>query len=142
MKSFPFLSLPNWLVILRVSISLMMAAHGCIRIYAATVGGFGDFLSTKGFPAGHILAWIITLFEIIGGILLACGYFRQWICAAFIGQLFMGIILVHASRGWFVVGYTSGGMEYSVLLIICFLLIASTKDEKSINLAFFLFYCR
>jgi putative oxidoreductase len=131
MKTFPFLSLPNYLKVLRISISLMMAAHGCIRIYAGTVGGFGDFLSTKGFPAGTLIAWSITVFEIIGGILLISNYFKKWICAGFIAQLFMGIILVHASRGWFVVGYSSGGMEYSVLLIICFLLISSTPDKEN-----------
>ena len=34
--------------------------------------------------------------------------------------------LVHAPRGWFTVGHQSGGAEYSVLLLLCFLLTAST----------------
>lgn len=127
MKQFPFLSTQQWLKILQVSISLMMTAHGCIRIYAGTVDDFGGFLTSKGFPLGVTLAWGITVFEILGGPTLAFNYFKKWICAAFIIQLFMGIILVHAARGWFVVGYTVGGMEYSVLLILCFLLVASTE---------------
>lgn len=33
----------------------------------------------------------------------------------------MGIVLVHASAGWFVVGVGRNGSEYSVLLIVCLL---------------------
>lgn len=36
----------------------------------------------------------------------------------------MGIVLVHAPHGWFVVGAGRNGMEYSVLLIVCLLLLA------------------
>ena len=34
-----------------------------------------------------------------------------------------GIVLVHAPAGWFVVGLGRNGMEYSVLLIACLLLV-------------------
>ncbi|HKJ16853.1 MAG TPA: hypothetical protein VJ984_05875 [Xanthomonadales bacterium] len=33
----------------------------------------------------------------------------------------VGIVLVHAPEGWFVVGLGRNGMEYSVLLIVCLL---------------------
>jgi putative oxidoreductase len=42
----------------------------------------------------------------------------------------MGIVLVHARNGWFVVGYSDGGAEYSTLLILCFLLVASTDPSN------------
>lgn len=129
LQRFPFLSTSQWLNILRYVVSLMMVAHGCIRIYAGTVGGFGEFLNSKGFPGGTAIAWSITIFEIAGGIMLALGYSRKLISSIFIFELLMGIILVHSSNGWFVVGYSSGGVEYSVLLIFCFLLIASTKSN-------------
>ena len=128
MKKFPFLQTNQWLNIIRISISIMMAAHGCIRIYADTVGGFGEFLNSKGFPVGVIIAWGITIFEITGGILLIFNRLKKLICSLFILELIMGILLVHLANGWFVVGYSSGGIEYSVLLIICFLLIASKKN--------------
>ncbi len=128
--TFPFLSTSQWLLVLRVAVGLMLAAHGVIRMYADTVGGFGEFLSGNGLPMGGAIAWGITVFEVIGGITLAVGYFRKWIAILFIIQLIVGIILVHAPIGWFVVGYTSGGMEYSVLLILCLLTIASTDSER------------
>ncbi|HMQ62505.1 MAG TPA: DoxX family protein [Flavilitoribacter sp.] len=122
----PFSLTPSQsLTLLRVAVSLYMVAHGCTRLYAGTVDGFGEFLGSKGIPLGHALAWVITFFEIAGGITLALGYFRKWINAVFILELLMGIILVHAPNGWFTVGYSSGGMEYSVLLILCFLATAA-----------------
>jgi putative oxidoreductase len=127
MLQFPFLSTQQWLTLLRVAIGLMMAAHGGIRLYAGTVDGFGGFLESKGFPAGIVIAWAITIFEIAGGVALAFGFYVRAIAAAFILELAMGIILVHAAIGWFVVGYTSGGAEYATLMILCFLLVASTK---------------
>ncbi len=136
MRYFPFLPSSQWLKIFRVVVSLFLVAHGCIRIYAGTVGGFGEFLGSKGFPAGVVLAWGITVFEITGGLTLAAGYFVRWICAVFIVELLFGIWLVHAPNGWFVVGYTSGGMEYSVLLILSFLVVASTEKPEQDNILF------
>lgn len=128
MNSFPFLTTTQYLNALRIVISLMLMAHGGIRLYAGTVSGFGVFLNDKGFLIGTVLAWSITTFEILGGALLALSYFHKVICAGFITILSMGIVLVHINNGWFVVGYGSGGAEYSVLLILCLLLISSTDE--------------
>jgi putative oxidoreductase len=128
MKSFPFLSSVTYLFILRLAVSLMLMAHGVIRIYAGTVEGFGGFLETKGFPLAVVIAWGVTIFEIVGGLSLALNYFRKPICALFIVQLIMGMVLVHWPNGWFVVGYTAGGIEYSFLLVVCFLVVAAGKE--------------
>ncbi len=130
MKQFPFLTTKQYLNILRISVGLMLMAHGVIRVVVNTVSGFGEFLNAKGFFIGIIIAWGVTIFEIAGGLLLALGYYRKLICAGFILNLAMGILLVHIQNGWFVVGYSSGGAEYSVLLILCLLLIASTKENS------------
>ena len=130
MRNFPYLSTATWLIIFRIGVSLLMVVHGLIRLYADTVGGFGDFLEAKGFPGGTYIAWAITLFEIVGGLVLASGFLRKLISGLFITELVFGILLVHLQNGWFVVGYSSGGIEYSVLLILCFFLIASTGRNK------------
>jgi len=124
---FPFISSNGYLSILRVALAMIMMAHGIIRIYAGTVSGFGDFLAGNGLPLGKIIAWGITIFEIVAGITLILNQYRKWICALFIAELIAGIYLVHLKNGWFVVGYTSGGMEYSTLLILCFLVTASNN---------------
>jgi putative oxidoreductase len=129
MQSYPFFSTNQYLNFLRIALGLMMMAHGAARLYVGSVGDFGAFLNSKGFIIGPILAWCITLFDLIGGAALALGYFRKIISAGFIFVLTMGIFMVHLQNGWFVVGHQSGGIEYSVLLIICFLFISSTKKS-------------
>jgi putative oxidoreductase len=117
-------------ILLRIVVGLLLAAHGCIRIYAGTVNDFGGFLNNKGFPAGYFIAWFLTVFEIAGGLLMALGYVTKGIACIFIIELLAGILLVHAANGWFVVGYQSGGMEYSVLLIVCLIVIAAGDRNR------------
>jgi putative oxidoreductase len=125
MREFPYLSPAQSQALLRIAVSLFLVAHGVARVYLGTVNGFGEFLNSKGFVIGGLLAWAITIFEVVGGIAMALNSFVRAIAAIFIIQLITGIVLVHAPQGWFVVGATLGGMEYSVLLIICLLVIAS-----------------
>lgn len=129
MRRFPFLVTSDWLRILRVTLGLYMVAHGATRAAVGTVDDFGDFLNGRGFPFGLAVAWVITLVEIVGGLSFASGRFVRLLGAVFAAQHVMGIIMVHAPRGWFTVGHQVGGAEYSVLLLLCFLLVASTAGE-------------
>ena len=126
MQRFPFITVSQMLIIFRIVVALLLVAHGVMRLSAGTVNGFGEFLNSKGFLIGPAIAWFITLFEIVGGLILAAGYFVKWIAAVFIIEIAMGIILVHAKNGWFVVGAQLNGVEYSVLLIFSLLLIAAS----------------
>lgn len=131
MTRFPFLSTAQWLVVLRVVLGLYMAAHGATRAYVGTVDDFGGFLSAQGFPAGLWIAWGITVNEVLGGVVLAGGRLVRPLAALFAVQHVMGIILVHGPRGWFTVGHQTGGAEYSVLLLLCFLLTASAARRDA-----------
>ncbi len=126
MQRFPFITVSQMLIIFRIVVALLLVAHGVMRLSAGTVNGFGEFLNSKGFLIGPAIAWFLTLFEIVGGLILAAGYFVKWIAAVFIIEIAMGIILVHAKNGWFVVGAQLNGVEYSVLLIFSLLLIAAS----------------
>lgn len=130
MKQFPFISANAGRIILRVVAGLIMVAHGVARSYLGTVNGFGDYLNSEGFMIGPVIAWTLTIVEIIGGLSLAAGYFVKAICAWFILQHIFGIILVHAPNGWFTVGAQAGGMEYSFLLVICFISIAAMHKKQ------------
>lgn len=121
------------LLILRNYVALTMLIHAVTRIYVGGVPEFGKFLTLQGFPLGCYLALNITLFEIIGAVLLITGRFVSVAASLFTFHLLMGIILVHASEGWFVVGLGRNGMEYSVLLIIVFLVVAWTHKSGSVS---------
>lgn len=112
-------------IVFRVLIGGLFITHGVVRAAVGTVDDFGAFLDSKGFPVGLALAWIVTLYEIIGGTALAIGKWTRPLALGFVLHQVMGIALVHAKNGWFVVGHGTYGVEYSVLLIGSCLLIAS-----------------
>ena len=74
MRPFPFLTLAQALLLLRLATAFIFFAHAAVRISSGTMSQFGDFLNAKGLVYGHPMVWGITAFEIIGSILLALGY--------------------------------------------------------------------
>lgn len=107
--------------ILRLCLAGLIAAHGWARLLAGGVVPFGAWLDGLGIPLGFAIAASITAFEILGTVLLAFRVlvFPLTLVYAFIYTV--GIVLVHAPAGWFVVGLGRNGAEYSVLLIVCLL---------------------
>lgn len=126
-------SLP--IALLRILMGLVFIAHAVARLVDYSLPGFGDFLNSKGLPAGFYLAWAVTIFELLGGVLMLFRQFVKIFCIGEIIILLTGIITVHSQSGWFVVGKTLGGMEYSVVLIVVLLAIflAERKDERNIR---------
>jgi len=109
-----------WLL-LRLLLAGLIAAHGWARWLAGGVAPFGGFLESQGFPMGLVLATAVTAFEIVGSLLLALGRFVAPLCLGYAAVYALGIALVHAKAGWFVVGLGRNGAEFSVLLIACLL---------------------
>jgi putative oxidoreductase len=119
------------IVLLRLTLAAMLVIHGVYRISAGGVAPFGEFLGSRGFPAGAAIAWAISLFEVAGGALLAAGVFVVPISALFVLELLAGIWLVHAPNGWFVVGGGRNGVEYSVTLICGFVALVVSERARS-----------
>ena len=118
------------LVFIRIVLAAVMFTHGATRISVGTVGGFGEFLGSQGIPLGFYVAWGITLFELVGSVLLAAGFYAWIIALIFAAQLAVGIALVHYKEGWFVVGHGRNGMEFSAVLIASLLAIAYANYKK------------
>ncbi|HLF51101.1 DoxX family protein [Flavobacterium sp.] len=117
------------LQIFRIIFPLFLMIHGLFRLISGGVEGFGIFLESNHFVAGSVIAWSLTIIEIVGSILIILGYFAKWLCLLFICEIIMGILLVHAVNGWFVVGGGSGGVEYSLLLVLGYFLIALSNPK-------------
>ncbi|TAE25418.1 MAG: DoxX family protein [Cytophagales bacterium] len=124
------LSLKNALTLLRIGLAVVFLAHALVRLANGTIPRFGQFLETKGLPAGVMLVYVLTAFEIVGSLLLLAGRYVRWVSAGFIGILLVGIVLIHASLGWFVGEHGTGGTEYSFVLIICFVVVAAADGDK------------
>ena len=118
------------LVFIRVALAALMFVHGAARISYGIVDDFGGFLGSQGIPLGFFIAWGITLFEIIGSVLLAVGTYTWVIALLFALELAVGVAMVHWKEGWFVVGAGRNGMEFSALLIASFLAVAYANYKK------------
>lgn len=127
---------PNYSIAgLRMLIGVIFILHAAVRIYNNTLPGFGEFLRNKGFPFGFYLAWAVTIFELLGGILVFFRYFVRVFCIGEIIILIIGIITVHLQNGWFVVGNSLGGAEYSVVLITILVAVFLAERKAGRNIS-------
>lgn len=116
------------LLIIRLAACANMIIHGVTRLVNGGVIPFDGYLSSLGFPP--YTAWVITTFEILASLVIIAGKWVSLLSILFCMLLAMGIILVHFPEGWFVVGAGRNGMEYSLLLIICFACTALVNWKK------------
>jgi putative oxidoreductase len=125
--SFPFLSQQQALVLLRWSLALVFFLHAIVRIFNGSIPQFAGYMNDRGFVYGTAIVYAITFFEITGSILLALNYQRKYLCAGFIVMLIAGIIIIHAPIGWFAGEHGTGGTEYSFILIVALLAVATSE---------------
>ena len=112
-------------IVLRLTLAGLLAAHGWARLLAGAVEPFGVWLVSQGIPLGPVIAWAITGIEILGTLLLAAGRLVLPLSLVFASIYAVGVIMVHAKAGWFVVGLGRNGAEYSVLLIVALLCVGA-----------------
>src|ERR687897_2804816 len=83
-------------VVVRVIVGFLMLAHGVDKLSGGVAGiaGFGEFLSSAGLPAGLLLAWFVTLLELLGGVMLIVGLLSRGISGLMTVELLVAIALV------------------------------------------------
>lgn len=121
--------------LIRFGVAGLLFVHGLYRATTGGVAGFGEFLSAQGLPAGELVAWLLTLVEILGTPLLAAGLAVGPLAFWFGGELLTGILLVHRHEGWFVVGGGRNGVEYSFLLMLALAACVLSERRASVGAA-------
>ena len=124
-NDFPFIRFEHSLVILRISLAIFFMAHAAMRIYLYTIPSFAGFLTSKGFPFALAIVWLITIYELGAGTLLILNKAVRWAAAGLFFIAAMGIVIIHAGLGWFVGEHGTGGMEYSLCLMVSLTVIAA-----------------
>jgi putative oxidoreductase len=114
--------------LIRFAVAGSMLIHGLYRLSSNGVNPTDEWLSGLGFPP--FTAWLVTGFEVVASIMIMVGKWVAPLCIIFILELGMGIFLLHRHEGWFVVGGGRNGMEYSVLMIVCFAATALVHWKK------------
>lgn len=79
------------LAILRVVLGIVMLVHGWSKL-SGGVGGVAGFFGSLGIPAPGLMAWVVTILELVGGILLVVGFLTQ-IVGILIAIEMLGVIL-------------------------------------------------
>lgn len=105
------------LAILRVVTGVIFVAHGGHKLFVSGVDPVAGFLGQLGVPLATVSAWGITLLEFFGGLALIAGLVVTPVAVLLIVHMLTGIVLVHASNGFYVVGPGQGGVEFNLLLI-------------------------
>jgi putative oxidoreductase len=112
------------LLVLRLAVGLSLAAHGTQKLFGWFGGrgiqGFGDFLSSAGYPAGTAFAVVTGLCETLGGLSLALGLFTPLAAAVIIGTMLNALAV-----GW--TGFTAKGIfgPEGIELPLLFLLVSA-----------------
>lgn len=110
--------------VVRIGVATLIFLHGAARLGYGGVEPFGQWLEGQGFPFGREQAWAVTVYELVAPLLIVARRFVTLACLGHIFILSVGLVLVHAPNGWFVVGLGRNGAEYSVLLILCLIAVA------------------
>ncbi len=120
------------LSIVRIAVAILVFIHGAFRAshWDPYVTGFGEWLSSIGFPQGFYWAAAVTIYELVAPLFILTRRFVTFACLGRIGIIALGAVLVHYPAGWFVVGAGRNGMEYSVLLLAGLIAVAWAYAPK------------
>ena len=120
-------------LVLRLSMGVMLIAHGLLKVMVFTMAGTAQFFEQVGF-AGW-MAYPVTFVEIIGGTLLIVGFYSRYV-ALFTIPVLLGALYVHIGNGW-VFSAQNGGWEYPAFLVMMAIVTALLGDgEYSIRKVF------
>jgi putative oxidoreductase len=85
-------------VIVRLIVGGMMFVHGLEKLTDGPAG-FGQFLEQLEVPAPALMAWLVTLLELVGGALLVVGFLSRLVALLMTIELSTAIALVTWSNG-------------------------------------------
>jgi putative oxidoreductase len=115
------------LLILRVVLGLVMAAHGAQKLFGWFSGPglekFAGVMEHLNLRPGRLWALVSGLGEFGGGLLLALGLLTPVGAALIIGTMLMAIATVHLAKGFW---NTGGGYEYNVIILAAALALGLT----------------
>jgi putative oxidoreductase len=85
-------------VLVRLIVGGMMFVHGLDKLTSGPAG-FGQFLEQLDVPAPALLAWLVTLLELVGGALLVVGFLSRLVALLMTIELAAAIALVTWPNG-------------------------------------------
>ena len=127
------------LLLLRLSLGVIMVAHGIRKIYpdpAEGVRKFSTFVASLGMPYPYPMAWAAVAAEVVGGLLVVVGIFTRLGALSIAGVMFVGVSMVHWKNGFWIplsaaqAGPIPVGYEYTLVLLAVALCLTFTGPGK------------
>jgi len=87
------------LAILRVVLGIVMLVHGWSKLSGGVGNVAGFFGGMLGIPAPGLMAWVVTIVELVGGILLMVGFLTQIVGILIALDLLGAILFAYLLRG-------------------------------------------
>lgn len=107
------LTAPWGIALLRVVTGIIFLMHGQQKLFEFGIGGVTGMMTGLGVPAPGLMAIVVTLVELVGGIALILGAFTRIAALLVAIDVLVAFFLVHLPNGFFA---TSGGVELVLLL--------------------------
>lgn len=111
------------LLVLRIVVGGVFAAHGAQKVFEYTLPGTAQAFAGMGAPFPEFVGPAIALLELVGGILLSAGVLTRPVAILLAGDMVGAIVLVHLSAGLWV---GDGGYEFVAVLGAAALALALT----------------
>ncbi|HEU0198904.1 MAG TPA: DoxX family protein [Burkholderiaceae bacterium] len=112
---------PYGALLLRVTMGVLFILHGLyLKYFVFTMAGAGKYFASLGLP--EWFAWVVMLYETIGGLALIFGVYARWVALLLGIHLLFAAYLGHGANGW---AFTAkgGGYEFPLFwAIACFAL--------------------
>ena len=109
--SLPFLRpFASWApLLLRIGVGLVMANHGWSKFQ--NIAGTTGFFESLGIPAPGVMAWVVTIIELVGGICIVLGLATRLWAFLFVFVAIGAIVLVKMKDG-----FSSFELEFALLM--------------------------
>lgn len=107
------------LLIFRCGVGAVMLAHGINHIWGGgKIEGTAGWFGSLGMKPALLQAWLASITEIVGGVLLVVGLLTPLAGATVVGVMFVAWAINHRGNGFFI--FRPGeGWEYVMTLGLC-----------------------
>jgi putative oxidoreductase len=117
---------PGALLTVRLVAGLIMAYHG-LQKFQGGISNFAGFIDSLGLPAAILLAWIVAILELVGGLMIAIGILSRIPAALLVIEMFLTgvyVQLIKGGTGLIAAGDQPGvGAERDFLYMCAFLVV-------------------
>ena len=116
---------------MRAVLGLLFLVHGAQKLFVFGFGGVAENFRQMGIPAPTLAAVVVTLVELLGGVLLIIGLFTRLAALLLALDMLVATLLVHLPNGFFI---NNGGFEFTLILFVANVsLVLAGPDEAALD---------